>query len=256
MTRLSRAETQERTHAQLLAAGRAVFLRRGFLAATVDEIAAAAGYTRGAVYKHFGGKEGLWQAILDATADAHLAALTAAFQAARSRADLLAALDPARFARRAETAITAPRAEEAKEGQEEEARGPARGQGAPGPAGEAGVAGAAGGGEARPAPGLVDGAEVARWAVVGAEYLAAVAGQPEHAARLVALQHRLDAALARLLAEHCPRLGVRTALPIPELVVALGAFGGGLALLAAADPALDAGAVADSLLPVLLLEAS
>ncbi|GGM54404.1 helix-turn-helix domain-containing protein [Dactylosporangium sucinum] len=210
MTRLSRAQTQERTHARLLAAGRAVFLRRGFLVATVDEIAAEAGYTRGAVYKHFGGKEGLWQAILEATADAHLAALTAAFEAATTRADLLDALDPARFARRDNT-----------------------------PA----------------APGPVDGAEAGRWALLGAEYLAAVAGQPEHAARLVALQHRLDAGLAALLARHCPRLGVRPAVPIPALVVALGAVGGGLALLAAADPSLDAGAVADALLPVLLLEA-
>ncbi|MET7403712.1 helix-turn-helix domain-containing protein [Dactylosporangium sp. NPDC005572] len=230
--RLSRAETQERTHARLLAAGRVVFLRQGFLAATVDEVAAAAGYTRGAVYKHFGGKEGLWQAILDATADAHLAALTAAFAAARTRADLLTALDPARFARRTGTATTTSPAE--------------AGERAPGPVGA----------DEEGAAGLVGEHDVARWAVVGAEYLAAVANQPEHAARLVALQHRLDAALAGLLAEHCPRLGVRPAVPIPELVVALGAFGGGLALLAAADPALDAGAVSDALLPVLLLEAS
>ncbi|WP_344407421.1 helix-turn-helix domain-containing protein, partial [Dactylosporangium fulvum] len=104
MVRLTRAEAQERTHERLLATGRAVFLRRGFLAATVEEIAAEAGYTRGAVYKHFGSKEGLWQAIVDAVAGVRLAALRDAFDRAGSRAELLAALDPGAFARDAEAA--------------------------------------------------------------------------------------------------------------------------------------------------------
>ncbi|SDY11749.1 DNA-binding transcriptional regulator, AcrR family [Amycolatopsis xylanica] len=92
MTRLTRAEQQQRTHEHLLDAGRQVFLRRGFLAATVEEIAADAGYTRGAVYKHFGGKEGLWLAIIEAGADGHLQALRQALAAATSRDDVLAAL--------------------------------------------------------------------------------------------------------------------------------------------------------------------
>ncbi|KOV82574.1 TetR/AcrR family transcriptional regulator [Nocardia sp. NRRL S-836] len=92
MTRLTRAEQQRRTHDHLLAAGRQVFLRRGFLAATVEEIAADAGYTRGAVYKHFGGKEGLWLAIVEADADTHLAALGAALGTATTRDGLIAVL--------------------------------------------------------------------------------------------------------------------------------------------------------------------
>lgn len=94
MSRLTRAEQQQRTHENLLSAGRQVFLRRGFLAATVEEIAADAGYTRGAVYKHFGGKEGLWLAIIEADADTHLSHLRDALAHATDRDGLIAALTP------------------------------------------------------------------------------------------------------------------------------------------------------------------
>ncbi|MEV7548381.1 helix-turn-helix domain-containing protein [Amycolatopsis sp. NPDC089917] len=94
MTRLTRAEQQQRTHEHLLDAGRQVFLRRGFLAATVEEIAADAGYTRGAVYKHFGGKEGLWLAIIGADADGHLRGLREALARATTREEMIAALNP------------------------------------------------------------------------------------------------------------------------------------------------------------------
>ncbi|WP_181777328.1 TetR/AcrR family transcriptional regulator [Amycolatopsis pittospori] len=94
MTRLTRAEQQRRTHEHLLDAGREVFLRRGFLAATVEEIAADAGYTRGAVYKHFGGKEGLWLAIIEAGADGHLQALRKTLGRANTRDELITALNP------------------------------------------------------------------------------------------------------------------------------------------------------------------
>lgn len=49
MARLTRPEQQRQTHERLLAAGRSVLVKRGCLAATVEEIAAEAGYTRGAV---------------------------------------------------------------------------------------------------------------------------------------------------------------------------------------------------------------
>ncbi|MFD4674347.1 TetR/AcrR family transcriptional regulator [Lentzea sp. NPDC058450] len=90
--RLTRAEQQARTHSELLSAGRQVFLRRGFLAATVEEIAADAGYTRGAVYKHFGGKEGLWLAVVSADAGTHLEGLRAALSATASADELVAVL--------------------------------------------------------------------------------------------------------------------------------------------------------------------
>ncbi|GLY46459.1 TetR/AcrR family transcriptional regulator [Lentzea sp. NBRC 102530] len=75
-----------------MTAGRLVFLRRGFLAATVEEIAAEAGYTRGAVYKHFGGKEGLWLAVVSADAGTHLEGLRAALSRTSSADELVAVL--------------------------------------------------------------------------------------------------------------------------------------------------------------------
>ena len=56
--------TQERrrqhTRDLLLDAAEQVFGKRGFEGASLDEIADTAGYTRGAIYKHFGGKEELF----------------------------------------------------------------------------------------------------------------------------------------------------------------------------------------------------
>src|SRR4051812_18201471 len=53
--------TQERrrqhTRDLLLDAAEEVFAEKGFEGASLDEIAQRAGYTRGAIYKHFGGKE-------------------------------------------------------------------------------------------------------------------------------------------------------------------------------------------------------
>ncbi len=54
-----------RTRAALVSAARLVFARKGFEGASLDEIAATAGYTRGAIYKHFDGKEDLLFAVYD-----------------------------------------------------------------------------------------------------------------------------------------------------------------------------------------------
>lgn len=50
---------------QILGVGCTVFAQRGVSAATVEEIAAAAGVTKPVVYEHFGGKEGLYSAVVD-----------------------------------------------------------------------------------------------------------------------------------------------------------------------------------------------
>ncbi len=50
---------RQRTRDALLDAASKVFAERGFQGASLDEIAAAAGYTRGAIYKHFADKEDL-----------------------------------------------------------------------------------------------------------------------------------------------------------------------------------------------------
>lgn len=62
---LTRKERQEQTREQLVAAAARVFARRGYHQATVDEIAAEAGYSTGAVYSNFEGKEELFMAIAD-----------------------------------------------------------------------------------------------------------------------------------------------------------------------------------------------
>jgi len=63
--RLTRGERKERTRAELVAAARRVFLRHGFHRATLEDIAEEAGYTKGAVYSNFGGKDELFLGVLD-----------------------------------------------------------------------------------------------------------------------------------------------------------------------------------------------
>ena len=58
-----RRESQQRTESRLLAAAERVFAKRGYRAATVAEIAREAGYTTGAVYSNFSGKEDLFLAV-------------------------------------------------------------------------------------------------------------------------------------------------------------------------------------------------
>lgn len=64
--RLTRKQRQERTRSHLLAAAGRVFARRGLARASIDEVAADAGFTKGAVYANFASKEQLFLALLDA----------------------------------------------------------------------------------------------------------------------------------------------------------------------------------------------
>jgi AcrR family transcriptional regulator len=59
----TRKQRQERTRVELIDAAGRVFARRGFHGAGVEEIAAEAGYTTGAVYSNFDGKEALFLAL-------------------------------------------------------------------------------------------------------------------------------------------------------------------------------------------------
>ena len=63
-TRLTRAETKERNRRAILDAAAAEFGRRGYVDASIDAIAEAAGLTHGAVYSNFSGKRGLFLAVL------------------------------------------------------------------------------------------------------------------------------------------------------------------------------------------------
>jgi AcrR family transcriptional regulator len=64
--RLSRKEKQAETRRRLLDAGERVFLRRGLQGSSVEEIAAEAGFTRGAFYSNFKGKDELFVELLQA----------------------------------------------------------------------------------------------------------------------------------------------------------------------------------------------
>src|SRR5690242_11786233 len=66
--RVSRQDRKQRTRADLVTAAREVFMRRGFHAASLEEISEQAGYTKGAVYSNFAGKDELFLAVLDAHA--------------------------------------------------------------------------------------------------------------------------------------------------------------------------------------------
>jgi AcrR family transcriptional regulator len=69
MKRLSRAEQNERNRGLVLAAARRVFLARGYHAATLDEIADEAGFSRGVVQSRFGNKADLFLALLEERID-------------------------------------------------------------------------------------------------------------------------------------------------------------------------------------------
>ncbi|GAB3013750.1 TetR/AcrR family transcriptional regulator [Mycobacterium bourgelatii] len=63
--RWTRERRLEHTRSLLLDAAEDVFAEKGFTSATLDDIAYAAGYTKGAIYKHFTTKEDLFLAVSD-----------------------------------------------------------------------------------------------------------------------------------------------------------------------------------------------
>ncbi len=63
--RLTRDEAAAETRELLLASAREVFVERGYHAASIYEVAERAGRTIGALYSHFGGKEGVFLALAD-----------------------------------------------------------------------------------------------------------------------------------------------------------------------------------------------
>jgi AcrR family transcriptional regulator len=64
-TRLTRAESRQRTRDLLTDSAAKVFAERGYHAASVDEIAEDAGFSKGAVYANFPTKEQLFLAVMD-----------------------------------------------------------------------------------------------------------------------------------------------------------------------------------------------
>ncbi len=61
----TQGERRAQTRRALLDAAAELFATRGVDGASIDAVAEAAGRTSGAVYDHFGGKEGLLFALLE-----------------------------------------------------------------------------------------------------------------------------------------------------------------------------------------------
>ncbi len=82
LARLKRSESQARTRERLLQAATDLFRRDGYAITSLERIAEAAGFTKGAVYSNFDSKEAIYLEVLSA-------------EALRSLGDLLADLDGA-----------------------------------------------------------------------------------------------------------------------------------------------------------------
>lgn len=81
MSSRPRAEMIEETRAKLITSARQAFARLGYARTSMDDLTAAAGLTRGALYHHFGDKQGLLAAVveqIDSEMDERLEAVSAA----------------------------------------------------------------------------------------------------------------------------------------------------------------------------------
>jgi AcrR family transcriptional regulator len=85
-------ERREQTRRALLDAAARLFAERGVSGASVDAIAEAAGRTSGALYDHFGSKEGLLFALLEGWVDDVAAVVSAELVTAASLAERMAAV--------------------------------------------------------------------------------------------------------------------------------------------------------------------
>lgn len=88
----SQHERKAETRARLLAAAATLFAEQGVDAVSVDAVAEAAGRTSGAVYSHFGSKQGLLLALLDSWKDSVLTVLLAEVAVTESPLGQLAAV--------------------------------------------------------------------------------------------------------------------------------------------------------------------
>ena len=83
--RLTREQSRDQTRERLLDAAQALFMNKGFLGASVEDIALAAGYTRGAFYSNFSGKADLLVELLRRDHEAMQTDLRGIFESEVSR---------------------------------------------------------------------------------------------------------------------------------------------------------------------------
>ncbi len=75
----TRAERQAQTRDRLVEVARELFLADGYNATSLDKVAVAAGFSKGAVYSNFSGKEELCMAVLDTIHEEQIEGVVAAF---------------------------------------------------------------------------------------------------------------------------------------------------------------------------------
>jgi AcrR family transcriptional regulator len=95
--RLTREQGRKRTRDALISAATGTFARDGYAGASVDAIAAQAGYTVGALYSNFATKQELFLAVFERHCAGELAVLRHLAEQATSADELLGAVT-ARFA--------------------------------------------------------------------------------------------------------------------------------------------------------------
>jgi AcrR family transcriptional regulator len=81
MTRLTRAESRERTRELIVDAATDLFLRSGFQVTSLEQIGEEAGFTRGAVYSNFPSKTAMGIAVIDGLYEREADRLEAALDA-------------------------------------------------------------------------------------------------------------------------------------------------------------------------------
>lgn len=86
--RLTREQSKDQTRERLLDAAQAIFMKKGFVAASVEDIAAAAGYTRGAFYSNFRSKGELFLELLRRDHEIMQRGLNEIFEDALSRKEM------------------------------------------------------------------------------------------------------------------------------------------------------------------------
>jgi len=90
---LTRAERQARTREALIATAKHLFLDVGYAATSLDRVAEAAGFSKGAVYSNFRHKDELCLAVLDDIHARQLAQVVAAFEVDGSLDERLAVFE-------------------------------------------------------------------------------------------------------------------------------------------------------------------
>lgn len=92
-TRTRRSESQAQTRRRLVETARGLFLTDGYAATSLERVAEEAGFSKGAVYSNFSGKDELCLEVLEVIHAEVARAVVGAFEGATSLEEALQALD-------------------------------------------------------------------------------------------------------------------------------------------------------------------